>query len=188
VARRGAVVLHRDRPEGHSLIMRSDESKINLASILPATGPAPILSDIREASLVELLSGSWCGTWTRAGQTDGGARLEPGLRNTAPALDPTGGGQSRNLLRQGAGFLPYTNWCGRCRRKRRCEGRDGRSARSKRGGAGLECQTGVGEVEALKLGKPLFAWSVCWSGMFSTTSLQTPEQGDAMNFSIQAPP
>ena len=49
-----------------------------LASILPATGPAPILSDIREASLVELLSGSWSGTWTRAGQTDGGARLERG--------------------------------------------------------------------------------------------------------------
>lgn len=54
---------------------------------LAATGPAPIPSDIRDASLAELQSGSWSGTWTRAGQTDGGARLERG-RLTLPMAPP----------------------------------------------------------------------------------------------------
>jgi hypothetical protein len=46
-----------------------------LAAILPADGPSRIPADIRQTTLAELLRGSWSGTWTREGQTDGGVTV-----------------------------------------------------------------------------------------------------------------
>lgn len=46
-----------------------------LTTILPSIGPAPTSSAVRQATLAELLSGSWVGTWTRGGQTDAEASL-----------------------------------------------------------------------------------------------------------------
>jgi hypothetical protein len=40
-----------------------------LVSFLPGDGSAAVSADIREATLTELLAGSWDGTWTREGQT-----------------------------------------------------------------------------------------------------------------------
>jgi hypothetical protein len=50
-----------------------------LASILPGDGPALISAEIHEATLAELLAGSWSGTWTREGQTDAGAAVSNGV-------------------------------------------------------------------------------------------------------------
>jgi hypothetical protein len=52
---------------------------ILLASIFPGDGSAPVSSEIHEATLAELLSGSWSGTWTREGQTDAGAAVHKGV-------------------------------------------------------------------------------------------------------------
>jgi hypothetical protein len=50
-----------------------------VATVLPGIAPAPTSSAVREATLAELLSGSWVGTWTRKGQTDAGVTLRPGV-------------------------------------------------------------------------------------------------------------
>ena len=50
-----------------------------LAAILPADGPPRVPADIRQATLAELLSGSWSGTWTPEGQTDRGVTVQKGV-------------------------------------------------------------------------------------------------------------
>jgi hypothetical protein len=50
-----------------------------LISILPGDGPAPTSTQMHQATLAELLSGSWSGTWTREGPTDAGAAVHKGM-------------------------------------------------------------------------------------------------------------
>ena len=50
-----------------------------LVSLLPGDGSPSTHADIREATLAELLSGSWAGTWTREGQTDKGVTVRNGV-------------------------------------------------------------------------------------------------------------
>jgi hypothetical protein len=62
---------------------------ILLASIFPRDGSVSVSSEMHEATLTELLSGSWSGTWTREGQTDAGAAVHKGIL-TLPMNPPAG--------------------------------------------------------------------------------------------------
>jgi hypothetical protein len=50
-----------------------------IASVAPNIGAAPTSSAVRQASLAEMLSWSWSGTWTRGGGTVEGAALRRGM-------------------------------------------------------------------------------------------------------------
>jgi hypothetical protein len=56
-------------------------------SVLPGDGSVPVSSEIHEATIAELLSGSWSGTRTREGQTDAGAAVHKGIF-TLPMTPP----------------------------------------------------------------------------------------------------
>jgi hypothetical protein len=58
-----------------------------LAAILPGDGSAHVSTELHEATLAELLSGSWSGTWTRGEQTDDGVTAHKGVF-TMPMTPP----------------------------------------------------------------------------------------------------